>query len=69
MTLFLAVLGRLLIVDFPDKVHKARFPFLQPDEVHAIQAKLERDRRDAEYDELTLRKFLHACARWQLWVL
>ena len=68
MTMFLALLGRLLIVDFPDKVHKARFPFLNPAEVHAIQDKLERDRRDAEFDEINMAKFLRALARWELWV-
>tara|TARA_R110002003_G_scaffold121_12_gene10738 strand:- start:3735 stop:4445 length:711 start_codon:yes stop_codon:yes gene_type:complete len=68
MTMVLAILGRLLIVDFPDKVHKARFPFLKPAEVKAIQDKLERDRHDAEFDEITGGKFLHALAKWQLWV-
>lgn len=67
MTMFLAVLGRLLIVDFPDKVHKSRMPFLKPSEVKAIQDKLERDRHDSEYDKLTVAKFLEACTRWQLW--
>jgi hypothetical protein len=32
MAIGLAHLGRLLIVDFPDKVHKARYPFLNPAE-------------------------------------
>lgn len=68
MTMFLAVLGRILIVDFPDKVSKARFPFLKPFEVKAIQNKLERDRRDAEFDEINTSKLLKALARWELWV-
>lgn len=67
MTMALAILGRLLIVDFPDKVHKSRFPFLKPHEVQSIQAKLERDRRDAEFDELNWAKFGQALKRWQLW--
>ncbi|PSN72063.1 MFS general substrate transporter [Corynespora cassiicola Philippines] len=67
MTVFLAILGRILIVDFPDKVHKSRMPFLKPHEVQAIQAKLDRDRQDAEFDELTMKKFWAACARWELW--
>ncbi|KAF2007045.1 MFS general substrate transporter, partial [Amniculicola lignicola CBS 123094] len=67
MTIFLALLGRLLIVDFPDKVHLARYPFLNANEVTAIQQKLDRDRRDAEFDELTWGKFLKACSRWDLW--
>lgn len=67
MTVALAVLGRLLIVDFPDKIYKSRFPFLKPAEVAAIQDKLERDRRDAGYDEIDMSKFLKAISRWQLW--
>lgn len=69
MTIFLAILGRLLIVDFPDKVHKSRRPFLNAEEVSAIQNKLNRDRQDAEYDELTMRKFFNVCGRWELWFL
>lgn len=68
MTMFLAALGYLLIVDFPDKVYKSRYPFLQPHEVKSIQDKLERDRHDSEYDELTWAKFVKACSRWELWV-
>ncbi|OAL49636.1 MFS general substrate transporter [Pyrenochaeta sp. DS3sAY3a] len=67
MTMFLAALGYLLIVDFPDKVYKSRYPFLQPHEVKSIQDKLERDRHDSEYDELTWAKFVSACSRWELW--
>lgn len=69
MTMFLAILGRILIVDFPDKVSRSRFPFLKPSEVRAIQNKLERDRQDAEFDKLTLKKFFEACLRWDLWAL
>jgi hypothetical protein len=68
MTMALALLGRLLIVDFPDKVHKARFPFLEANEVQAIQDKLQRDRRDADFDEIGFKKFVRALARWELWV-
>lgn len=69
MTMFLAILGRILIVDFPDKVYKSRMPFLKPHEVKAVQDKLDRDRQDAEFDEITTTKFLAACARWELWFL
>lgn len=69
MTVFLAILGRILIVDFPDKVHRSHWPFLKPHEVKAVQDKLDRDRRDAEFDELTMKKFLSACSRWELWFL
>lgn len=65
--MFFVVLSRILIVDFPDKISKSRFPLLKLAEVQAILTKLERDRRDAEYDELTIAKFLFKCKRWELW--
>jgi len=67
MTTVLAMLGRLLIVDFPDKVHKSRRPFLTAAQVKTVQNKLNRDRSDAEFDPLTMEKFLAACRRWELW--
>lgn len=69
MTIALAILGRLFIVDFPDKVNKSRRPFLKPHEVKALQDKLDRDRQDAEFDELTMDKFVSASKRWELWFL
>jgi hypothetical protein len=69
MTVGLAIIGRIFIVDFPDKVNKSRRPFLKPHEVKALQDKLDRDRQDAEFDPLTLEKFLKACKRWELWFL
>lgn len=65
----LAAIGRLLIVDFPNKVHEARRPFLEPAQVKVIQNKLDRDRYDAEYDTLIWSKFGTAYARWDLWFL
>ncbi|KAF2280251.1 MFS general substrate transporter [Westerdykella ornata] len=67
MTVSLALLGRLLIVDFPDKVHESRMPFLKPHEVKLVQEKLDRDRQDAEFDKLTWEKFVDALKRWELW--
>jgi hypothetical protein len=69
MTIALAMLGRIFIVDFPDKVSKSRIPFLKPHEVKAVQDRLDRDRQDAEYDVLTMEKFFNACKRWELWFL
>jgi len=69
MTIFLAILGRILIIDFPDKVNQSRIPFLKPNEVQAIQDKLQRDRQDAEFDKLTLKKLVDASKRWELWAL
>jgi cyanate permease len=43
-------------------------PFLKPNEVQAKQDKLQRDRRDAEFDEIDVKKFVRALARWELCV-
>lgn len=67
MTIFLAVLGRFLIIDFPDKVYKSRMPYHKSYEVKVTRGKLERDRQHSEYGELTTAKFLNACTRWELW--
>jgi len=67
MTIFLAICGWILIVDFPDKVNASRRPFLKPEQVKCVQDKIARDRRDAEFDPLTMPKFKAACARWEMW--
>ncbi|KAF1920949.1 hypothetical protein BDU57DRAFT_534670 [Ampelomyces quisqualis] len=66
ITIFLAFPGRLLILDFPDKIHKARFPFLNHAQVHAIQDTL--NRRNPEFDEIDFKNFARALGRWELWV-
>ncbi|KAH7034785.1 major facilitator superfamily domain-containing protein [Microdochium trichocladiopsis] len=68
MTIFLAIVAKIGIIDFPDKIHLSRRPYLTPAEVQAIQDKLERDRQDAEYDPLTMAKAMDALGRWQLWL-
>jgi hypothetical protein len=69
MTMRLAVLDHILILDFPtNSKNHACMPFLAPHEVTAIQAKLERDRHDSSYDALTWPKFLQACLRWDLYL-
>jgi hypothetical protein len=62
MTVSLAAVGRLLIVDVPDRIYMSSLSFLKPTEVTAIQDKLERDRRDAESDEINMSNFLRAFA-------
>ncbi|KAJ1331011.1 MFS transporter ACS family allantoate permease [Microdochium nivale] len=68
MTIFLAIVAKVGIIDFPDKVHLSRRPYLTPAEVKSITDKLEIDRQDAEYDPLTTRKLIDALSRWQLWL-
>lgn len=66
--IFLAFVGYLVIVDFPDKVHEARRPFLNQEEVQIVLDRLNADRGDAEYDHITGKKVLHTLMQWQVWV-
>lgn len=53
----------LFIVDFPDKAH-----FLQEHEKELIRTRIERDRGDAEYDPLTMKKFTSYVCDVKIWV-
>ncbi|KAI9735370.1 MAG: hypothetical protein M1818_006565 [Claussenomyces sp. TS43310] len=68
ITVVLAVLGYLLIVDFPDKVYLSRRPFLTPREIEITKNRIDLDRGDSEHDPVTLKKLLHTLCRWQIWV-
>ncbi|EXJ91890.1 hypothetical protein A1O3_00440 [Capronia epimyces CBS 606.96] len=68
ITVVLAPLGYWLIVDFPDKVHLSRRPFLTPDEVQIIKDRLQQDRGDAEYTKITPKHVIATLGKWQLWV-
>jgi len=54
MTIMLSVARYIFIIDFPDKVHLARWKYITPEEVQILQARIQADRGDAEYDPATL---------------
>lgn len=64
----LAFLGLWLIIDFPDKIHEAKRPFLTEAEVQIVKDRLNADRGDAEYDHITPRKVLKTLMMWQIWI-
>ncbi|KAF1809799.1 MFS general substrate transporter [Eremomyces bilateralis CBS 781.70] len=68
ITVALAALGYALIVPFPDQVLKSRKPFLNEDEVQMITDRLNRDRSDAEFDEITWPKIKHCLLKWEIWL-
>ncbi|KAI2433615.1 hypothetical protein LOZ19_005422, partial [Ophidiomyces ophidiicola] len=67
ITCVLAILGYILIIDFPDKVLQKK-SFLTVEEVDLIKSQLEKDRGDAVHDEFTLKKVFKTLGRWQLWI-
>jgi len=64
----LAILGYLIVVDFPDKVSSARRPFLTEREIQITKDRLGADRGDSEFDKITFKKTLAVLAKWQVWV-
>ena len=64
----LAPLGYFLIVDFPDKVHKSRLPFLTAEQIQITKDRLESDRGDSEYIKVTAKTILRVLGMWQIWV-
>jgi MFS family permease len=64
----LAFIGWFIIVDFPDKIHEARRPFLTPEEVQVVKDRLEADRGDSEYDHVTFQKVIKTLMMWQIWI-
>lgn len=53
ITTGLGVIGYVVIVDFPDKVHLSKRPFLNSDELQILKERLNADRGDAEFDKIT----------------
>ena len=64
-----AFIGYVFTLPFPDQLLATgkRSPFSQH-ELEVILNRVERDRGDAEPDEMTFRKALHHAIRWELWV-
>ncbi|GMK56821.1 hypothetical protein CspeluHIS016_0306610 [Cutaneotrichosporon spelunceum] len=63
MTMVIAGVGMIFIVDFPD-----RAKFLQSDEKELIETRIQRDRSDAEPDAMTLQKFWSYVCDGKLWI-
>lgn len=63
VTVFIGLLGYLLIVDFPDKAK-----FLTDDERSIVLMRIERDRADSVVDSMTMKKFLEYLLTPKLWL-
>lgn len=69
ITLGFAFIGYVFTLPFPDQLLASgkKSSFTQQ-ELEMILDRVERDRGDAEPDELTFKKVLHYGIRWELWV-
>lgn len=69
LTLGFAFIGYAFVLPFPDQLlASGKQGSFTTAELETILNRVERDRGDAEPDELTVSKVLHFAARWELWV-
>ncbi|KAG5298643.1 transmembrane transporter [Histoplasma ohiense] len=66
LTIAVAILIFIFIVDFPDKGHKA-WRFLTQDECAFIIRRLNKDRGDADVEPFTLKRFLRPALDLKIW--
>jgi hypothetical protein len=70
ITCVLALIGYVLIIDFPDKVLQRRNgKFLSARDVMILKARIDRDRDDSTADSITWGKVGKHLSDWKLWVL
>lgn len=69
ITIGFAFIGYAFTLPFPDQLlaSGAKSPFTR-EELETILDRVERDRGDAEPDDLTIRKVVQTGLRWELWV-
>lgn len=63
LTIAIGLGAIVLIVDFPDKA-----TFLTEEQRLMVTTRIERDRRDAVYDKLTVAKVFHHLLDWRIWM-
>ncbi len=68
LTIIIALVSLVILVDFPDKAAKS-FKFLNQTEVDWVLRRIQRDRGDAEAEPFSMRKFLEAGKDFLLWGL
>ncbi|KAG0641023.1 major facilitator superfamily domain-containing protein [Tuber brumale] len=68
ITVAVALLAYLVLVDFPDKLLQRRRPFLTDSDVEIIKSRIDRDRDDSQADPLTWSVIGVHLMDWKLWV-
>jgi len=69
ITCVLALIGYVIIIDFPDRVLQRRNgKFLSAGDVMILKARIDRDRDDSTADSITWEKVGEHLSDWKLWV-
>ncbi|KAF7197269.1 putative transporter [Pseudocercospora fuligena] len=72
LTIVIAILGYILLIDFPEDAHKTKlYPggprFLEDDEVKIMVDRIDRDRRDAHISKFEIWTYLAQGKDWKIW--
>lgn len=66
LTCLVAVIGYVLLVNFPQDAHKARH-FLSQREIEFVLHQIDRDRLDSKEEPFTWPSFLRPALDWKIW--
>ncbi|KAG7005719.1 MFS-type transporter cnsO [Physcia stellaris] len=67
LTCFVALLGYIFLVSFPDKQESLTIRFLSAEERQLIVARVNQDRGDADLENFTFKKWLGGASDWKIW--
>lgn len=66
ITIIIAILGYIFLVDFPEDATKTKF-FLEEDEIQVMIDRVERDRADAHITPFHFWTYLGQAKDWKVW--
>jgi MFS family permease len=66
ITIIIAIIGFIFLVDFPEDAHKSKF-FLKDDEIKIMIDRVDRDRGDAHITKFNIRSYLAEGKDWKVW--
>ncbi|KAL8712518.1 MAG: hypothetical protein Q9220_003366 [cf. Caloplaca sp. 1 TL-2023] len=68
LTCFVAMLGYIFLISFPDNEKSRSIRFLTAEERQLIIARVNQDREDANLEQFTVQKWLGGAADWKIWI-
>ncbi|KAI5359824.1 Putative major facilitator superfamily, MFS transporter superfamily [Septoria linicola] len=66
ITIIIAILGYIFLIDFPEEAHKTKW-FLKEDEIKVMVDRVQRDRADAHVTPFNLKNYLLQGKDWKVW--